>query len=281
MGIFSNEAQTVLDTAMAARFRRQLIFYNFSLLADYEPNKTYLLDEKIRGKLHLLNELHLPPKEQFTKLYKQFVIDCTYTSSKLEGVNCSYEDIEKYVNKNGSPNLHAKKKNTIIFNHITALDSIISYDYMDYDIFTLKTLHGELSQGLIDKKTVGQIRETPIAIIGSNYRPLKETSKIKEQLELIFTKVKQIADLFEQSFFLLIFITYLQPFVNKNKNIARIIANIPLIKNKLYPLLYFIEDKNDYVKCILALYEINNILPFKELYMSMYENSVQRYLTIE
>jgi hypothetical protein len=53
-----------------------------------------------------------------------------------------------------------------------------------------------------------------------------------------------IADPFEQSFFLMVQLPYLQPFVDVNKRTSRLAANIPFIRDNLVPL-SFIETVRD------------------------------------
>jgi hypothetical protein len=50
----------------------------------------------------------------------------------------------------------------------------------------------------------------------------------------------EIDDPFEQAFFLMVHLPYLQPFEDVNKRTSRLAANIPLIRRNLCPL-YFID----------------------------------------
>jgi Fic family protein len=45
-----------------------------------------------------------------------------------------------------------------------------------------------------------------------------------------------IRDPFEQAFFAMVHLPYLQPFVDVNKRVSRLAANIPLIQHNLCPL---------------------------------------------
>ena len=53
--------------------------------------------------------------------------------------------------------------------------------------------------------------------------------------ELIIAKATQIEDPFEQSFFLMVHLSYLHPFDNTNNQVTRVAMNIPFIKNNLSP----------------------------------------------
>lgn len=291
---FSEKAKSVINAALSMSYLRQIIPYNADLLTEYIPNKTYLLYQDTKNSLYELGNLQkykgespltwesLPqsnPDNMTESIYNQFIIDCAYASSKLEGNSCTLEDVERYRN-NGSFGSYSKKEETMIFNHFVALDSIISNEYMNYNPFTLKVIHGELSTGLSNDNFAGKIRDVTISIPDSNYKPLHEEQQIKKQLPIILEKAARIIDPYEQSFFLLTFITYLLPFLDYNNMVARVMANLPLIKNNLCPLTYLLTEKEDYTKAVLALYELHDTLPLQELYKSMYEHSVLRYLSI-
>ena len=52
----------------------------------------------------------------------------------------------------------------------------------------------------------------------------------------ILSKARQITDPFEQAFFAMVHLPYLQPFIDGNKRVSRLAANIPLFQRNLAPL---------------------------------------------
>ncbi|MFK3618018.1 Fic family protein [Coxiella burnetii] len=62
---------------------------------------------------------------------------------------------------------------------------------------------------------------------------------MKNTLISITKKASKIIDPFEQSFFILAPIAYLQAFVDVNKRTSRLSANIPLFRKNLVPLNLF------------------------------------------
>jgi Fic family protein len=101
---------------------------------------------------------------------------------------------------------------------------------------TICTLHYLLADSLLEPCSVGKLRDHGVRIGGSAYLPLEEPKKLKKQFEHVLEKGAAITDPFEQSFFLLVQLTYLQAFSDVNKRTARLSANIPLIRNNLVPL---------------------------------------------
>ena len=69
---------------------------------------------------------------------------------------------------------------------------------------------------------------------------------------------------------------YLQPFIDGNKRVARLAANLPFIEHNLVPLSFADVPKELYQHATLALYELNRIEPLRDVYIWAYERSVTR-----
>ena len=59
---------------------------------------------------------------------------------------------------------------------------------------------------------------------------------IEECFDHLLATAAAIRDPFEQAFFVMVQLPYLQPFLDVNKRVSRLAANIPLIKHNLAPL---------------------------------------------
>jgi Fic family protein len=77
--------------------------------------------------------------------------------------------------------------------------------------------------------------------------PLDNPHILRECFDTFIEKINQIEDPFEQSFFALVHLSYMQAFEDVNKRTARIVANIPLIKKNLRPLSFVDVDQGAYV----------------------------------
>ena len=82
---------------------------------------------------------------------------------------------------------------------------------------------------------------------------------------------------FEQSFFVLIHLSYLQAFEDVNKRTARLACNIPFIKNNLCPLSFTDVSRDDYSAALLTIYEQNEITPMLDLFCWAYSRSCNQY----
>jgi Fic family protein len=67
---------------------------------------------------------------------------------------------------------------------------------------------------------------------------VKAATLIDELFREMLDRASRINDPFEQSFFALVHIPYLQPFDDVNKRVSRLAANIPLLKQNFCPLTF-------------------------------------------
>jgi hypothetical protein len=170
----------------------------------------------------------------------------------------------------------------MILNHKAAIEMLVAdADQVDFDMFTFQNLHAVLSQNLMpDEDACGRLRRRPVDISGTVFYPLAMPQQLEDFFRLLLDKAKAIPDPFEQAFFLLVQLPYLQPFEDVNKRVARIGANIPLIKQNLCPLSFVDVPERSYVEGLLGVYELNKIELLQDVFVWAFERSCQRYLAI-
>ena len=107
--------------------------------------------------------------------------------------------------------------------------------------------------------------------------PFEDSKRLKLQITRIVEKASAIQDPFEQSFFLLVHVSYLQAFSDVNKRTARLCANIPLIPLNYVPLSFNDINVSDYMLSVIAIYEFQNVQPFIDLYVFSYLRTCAAY----
>lgn len=78
----------------------------------------------------------------------------------------------------------------------------------------------------------------------------------------------------------MVHIPYLQPFVDVNKRVSRLGANIPLIRHNLCPLSFIDVPEPAYVDGTLGVYELKRMELLRDVFVWAYERSCQRYIAI-
>jgi Fic/DOC family len=100
---------------------------------------------------------------------------------------------------------------------------------------------------------------------------------ISEYFQQILDTADAIVDPFEQSFFVMVHLPYLQPFIDVNKRVSRLAANIPLIRGNLCPLSFVDVPEQAYVSGLLGVYELNRMELLREVFVWAYERSSSLY----
>ncbi len=114
----------------------------------------------------------------------------------------------------------------------------------------------------------------------SVFHPLEVPQLIEEYFERILVKASAIEDPFEQAFFALVQLPYLQPFDDVNKRVSRLAANIPLIKANLSPLSFENVSRDLYTEAVLGVYELNRVELLRDVFVWAYERSAARYAAV-
>jgi len=170
----------------------------------------------------------------------------------------------------------------MILNHKAAIEMLVEgADEVGLDAFTFKNLHAVLSQDLMrDPQASGRLRQRAVDVSGTVYHPVAWPQVIEECFEQLLRTASAITDPFEQAFFLMVQLPYLQPFEDVNKRVSRLGANIPLIRHNLCPLSFVDVPERAYIEGTLGVYELNEVELLRDVFAWAYERSCQRYLAI-
>ena len=216
-------------------------------------------------------------------ILNRLLIDLSWASSNLEGNTYSRLDTRELIEHGHAASGKAAIETQMILNHKAAIELLVeNVDEVGFNRFTLLNLHSLLSENLLPNPSdEGRVRQQIVEIGKSVFRPLSFPAQIEAALALLLEKASQIADPFEQSFFVMVHIPYLQPFADINKRTSRIAANMPLIRANLCPLTFLDVPEQAYSRAILGVYELGRFELLRDLFIWSYERSTQEYLAIK
>ncbi len=101
----------------------------------------------------------------------------------------------------------------MILNHKEAIRYLIeNADSLSITLSAVCTIQYLLSDGLVSPEYSGKIRDQGVSIEGTTYIPFENPASLENQLKIICEKASVIRDPFEQCFFLIVHISYLQAF---------------------------------------------------------------------
>ncbi len=170
----------------------------------------------------------------------------------------------------------------MILNHKAAIDYLVHAPSVAVDTRTVIALHALLSDGLMrDAAASGRIRRRVVEVSGSVYHPLGLPQRLEELFEIVLRMAAEIDDPFEQSFFLMVHLPYLQPFEDVNKRTSRLAANIPLARHNLAPLSFVDVPPQAYIDGLLGVYETTRVDLLRDVFVWAYERSCQQYTAVK
>jgi fido (protein-threonine AMPylation protein) len=279
----SRDVLAYIDQPLEAR---KPIGYQRDFLDAYVPNQTWYLSEPLRRQLRKMGDTgqaKLPAGTYSRAVLNRLLIDLSWASSHLEGNTYSRLDTRELIEHGKAADGKAALETQMILNHKAAIELLVeNADSIGFNRYTLLNLHSALSENLLPNPAdEGRLRLHGVEIGKSVYRPLAFTSQISDMLDILLDKANQIADPFEQSFFVMVHLPYLQPFADINKRTSRLAANLSLIRANLCPLTFIDVPERAYSRAILGVYELNRVELLRDLYLWAYERSTQEYLAIK
>lgn len=265
--------------------RRRPASYNKEFLDRYIPGKTFYLGDTDRQRLQEAGQPNPPPLPAGTyarRILERLLVDLSWASSRMEGNTYDILETEQLIRFGQEAAGKDRKEAVMILNHKQAIeyivDSLADITISRPDIFNI---HALLADGLLaDPAMAGRLRRMPVGITHSSYSPLGDRFEIEEEFDILIQKAAAIADSFEQSFFLLVHIPYLQAFDDINKRTSRIASNIPLLKADLAPMSFVAMHDRDYIDALIGIYELNNVSLLRDVYIDAYIASAENYKTL-
>ena len=281
----SLEGGIVRDLVRQPLMQRKPVGYQRAFLEEYEPGVTFYLSASLRAGFHEMG--HTPSGQRPAGTYareilNRLLIDLSWASSRLEGNTYNRLDTQNLIEFGqvaAGKDIHETQ---MILNHKAAIELLVeAADQVGFNSFTFLNLHAILSENLLPEDDAsGRLRRRPVDISGSVYHPPAMPQVVEDCFHLLLQKAGAIPDPFEQAFFVMVQLPYLQPFEDVNKRVSRLGANLPLICKNLCPLSFVDVPVQAYVDGILGVYEFNQVDLLRDVFTWAYERSCQRYLAI-
>ena len=262
--------------------RRGPAFYRKAFVDTYLPGRSFYLSETDRERLHEAGRPMPPAPPAGTyarRILERLLVDLSWASSRMEGNTYDILETERLIRFGEEASGKDRKEAVMILNHKEAIQHVVDHlaeiAIRRRDVFDI---HALLADGLLaDPAMAGRLRRMPVAISHSSYRPPDDPFEIEEEFRVLIDKATAIADPFEQSFFLLVHIPYLQAFDDINKRTSRIASNIPLLKTDLAPMSFVTMNDDAYIDGLIGVYELNNVSLLRDVYIDAYLASAENY----
>ncbi|HYO47132.1 MAG TPA: Fic family protein [Gemmatimonadota bacterium] len=264
---------------------RKPVGYNREFLESYRPNDSFYLSLAERTHLAEVGKPDFSAQTAGTyakQILNRLLIDLSWNSSRLEGNTYSLLDTRRLIEFGEEPEGRDRLEAQMILNHKDAIEFLVrAADEIGFNRYTILNLHAILANNLVpDEAAAGRLRHIAVAIEKSAFHPLEVPQLVEECFDQILAKATVIEDPFEQAFFVMVQLPYLQPFDDVNKRVSRLAANIPFIKGNLSPLSFTDVPRSTYTDAILGVYELNSIELLKDVFVWAFERSAARYAAV-
>ena len=284
--MFSADSAEILRYINQPITERTPVGYQFEFLEEYQPNKTHYLSKPLRKRLWEMGKTDpkdAPAGTYTREILNRLLIDLSWASSQLEGNTYSILDTRTLIEQGTAAKGKDAIETQMILNHKSSIEFLVdNIDTVKFDRHTILNLHSILSENLLaNPADEGRIRQQAVDITSSAYRPLSVPSQVELQFDLILKKADVIKDAFEQSFFIMVHLPYLQPFIDVNKRTSRLAANLSLFRANLCPLTFLGLPENSYTSSMIGIYETTRVEALRDVYAWSYERSTQEYLSIK
>ena len=252
--------------------------FNFDLFDNFPKS---IFSEIETKELEELTSKHKKKSKEITetiqkKELERLTIELSWKSSKIEGNTYSLLDTEKLIKDNQPAERKTREETQMILNHKDAFSFIYQNKklFKDLDKNNLINLHKILVK---DLNVNAGFRKSLVGISGSRYQPLNNIYQIEEAINSLSDLISDTKNPFSKSLIALLGISYIQPFEDGNKRTSRLMANALLLANNCAPLSYRSINEKEYKSATLVFYELNSIIPFKEIFINQYKFAVENY----
>jgi Fic family protein len=282
----SAEGEAIKALVRLPRQLRPPVGYKLAFLERYHPNHTAYLPPELREQLHALGRspAEQAPAGTFARdILNRLLIDLSWASSQLEGNTYSRLDTERLIEFGQAAEGKNALETQMILNHKQAIEYLVrDPGHASLRPNTIIALHALLSDGLMaDPMACGRIRRRAVEIGGSVYLPVALPQRLEELFGIVIQMAAEIVDPFEQAFFLMVHLPYLQPFEDVNKRVSRLAANIPFIRHNLCPLSFIDVPQQAYVEAMIGIYELNRVELLRDVFAWAYARSCQQYVAVQ
>ncbi len=281
----SPEGKVIKQAVREPVQNRHPVGYNRTFLDEYRPNESFYLALETRQRLMELGHSldgERPAGTYVRQIFNRLLIDLSWNSSRLEGNTYSLLETERLLELGEPAEGKDAQEAQMILNHKAAIELLVEQSgEVGFNRYTILNLHALLSDNLLgDPQACGRLRAIAVGVGGTVYHPLEMPQLIDEYFQQVLDTATAITDPFEQAFFAMVHLPYLQPFEDVNKRVSRLAANLPLIRYNLCPLSFVDVPERAYIDGILGVYELNRIELLRDVFIWAYERSCARYSAV-
>ena len=216
---------------------------------------------------------------EITRRINEWKMKYIYNTDKIEGNALSMEEVRSILSIGAESVKKDKKEVLETINSRTALDNIFDTSN-SLNIEFIKKLHLATQIGI--DNNAGNFKTEEIVITNQDYELIDRTTPVKftsERMEILvdwYVRNKDklhplvLASIFHNQF------VFIHPFHDGNGRVARLLFNFILIKNGLFPIIFYNDDKSRYYNYLRAS-KNGEVKPFTYYCLELYREQLETF----
>lgn len=212
-----------------------------------------------------MKDLYDMTREEAVELAKRNIVDCIYSSAKIEGIGVTFPDTQQIYEGRSVSGLSIDEINKV--NNLKCAWQFL-FDSLDYpmDILYLRQLNQIVNQGLMSD--AGNLRNYDVNLGGTSWKPeLPEREKIIQDL----TAIMSLDCCTEKAIKMMLYVMRTQMFSDGNKRVAQLAANQILLQGGKGLLRIPADKSNEFFELLVNYYETDNDARITEF---LYQSSI-------
>lgn len=207
----------------------------------------------------------------------RFAMELCYASSQIAGNTYTYRQALRLFEKGIEAINHPSHERQMIINKKIAFDFIFKEkkSFLSLNAMLLDQLHKILVHKM---GTNESIRDFPLEMNGTKYRPPKNKYEINDELNDLCVSVNKLDSPYSKALLAHAGILYISPYEHGSGRIARYAADAILLAYSYAPLSWQSFNNEYYKKACIAFYEEKNIFTLKKIFMDEYVFAAQNCL---
>lgn len=234
-----------------------------------------------KKKLHqLANEYLLQELCDNPRVFEDRSIDYAYVSSKIEGSTYSKVGVSSLL-KYGWTEGGKPLSDALMVCDLNRAFLFVMSNAQTEDVLTerfIKDLHSMTTENQLSKRFLGAVRQDKVRIGGSSYEPLESATQLNAEFKYMIETARLIEDPFEQAVYIHCNLAYLQYFTDGNKRTSRLMQTAVMVHHGLTPVFIEEHEIDNYLKAIIAYYEIGDRRSYAELFVRTYQRTIDSLL---
>jgi Fic family protein len=242
------------------------------------------MQERLDGKLTLLNSYRPLPETAVRKLREQFGIEMTYNSNAIEGNSLTLKETFLVINEGLTIKGKPLKDHLEAKSHTEALEYL--YELIDKDkrsTFSERLIR-ELNQIVmrdIDKEWAGRYRNSNVIIGGADHMPPEavEVPQMMQELVDWMRQNRKILHPVELAAVLHHRLVHIHPFFDGNGRTSRLVMNVVLM-HAGFPLVVVLKNDRKRYYRTLGEADKGNYVPFVRFIAQAVQRTLDIYLKV-